>query len=387
MTLAIGYLGEMIEREFGTGDALGLAIRYSSESRPLGTGGAARLALQETSGETILVLNGDTYAEFDVQSLYRQHLTQRAPLTMAVAQVSNGRRFAVVEVQTDGKVASYDTVGRDGQAWVSAGAYLVERRVLQAFAPGQAFSMETELIPQYVGAGLRAVQTEGPFVDIGTPQSLRGAAVVMKDLVQSLTDPLRVASAESIRRRLELSLSVKKDAIANCVPAVVVAGELIAESFRKGGKLLICGNGGSAADAQHVAAEFVGRLRKEMEREALPALALTTDTSFLTAYANDYSWDGVYARQIEAFGREGDVLLAISTSGSSANVLRGMAAARGRHLHTIALVGEGGSMAAVADVAVVIPSTHTGAVQETMLAIEHAMCEFVEDSLFGLPTG
>jgi D-sedoheptulose 7-phosphate isomerase len=189
----------------------------------------------------------------------------------------------------------------------------------------------------------------------------------------------------TVTRHLEVSVAVKQKVISECVDSIVAAADLIAACFQRGDKLLICGNGGSAADAQHVAAEFVSRLRKEVERKALPAIALTTDTSFITAYANDYEWTGVFARQVEALGEEGDVLLCISTSGSSANVVRAQEAAQTMGLQTIALVGDGGSLVGAADAAVVVPSTNTGAVQESMLAIEHAICELVEDSLFGPP--
>lgn len=160
------------------------------------------------------------------------------------------------------------------------------------------------------------------------------------------------------------------------------AAAMITESFRSGGKLLLCGNGGSAADCQHVAAEFVNRLKKDRERRALPALALTTDTSCLTAYANDYGFDGVYARQVEAFGAAGDVLLAISTSGSSPSVLAAADAARGRGIAVVALLGETGRLAGAADVAIKVPSRDTELIQQVHLAVEHLLCELVERALF-----
>ena len=160
------------------------------------------------------------------------------------------------------------------------------------------------------------------------------------------------------------------------------AATVIAESFRRGGKLLLCGNGGSAADCQHLAAEFVNRLTKNRERRALPALALTTDTSYLTAYANDHGFDGVYARQVEAFGTGGDVLLAISTSGSSPNVLAAADTARGRGIAVVALLGEAGRLAALADVAIQVPSRDTQLIQQVHLAVEHLICELVERALF-----
>ena len=168
-----------------------------------------------------------------------------------------------------------------------------------------------------------------------------------------------------------------------CGPAIVRAAALIADTFRSGGKLLLCGNGGSAADCQHMATELVSRLRRDVVRRALPALALTTNTSFLTAFANDSGYEGVFARQVEALGRPGDVLLGISTSGASVNVARALAEARVRQLATIGLFGAGASLAGEVDVAILIPSRDTQVIQECMLPVEHVMCELIEEALFG----
>jgi len=153
--------------------------------------------------------------------------------------------------------------------------------------------------------------------------------------------------------------------------------------------VLLCGNGGSAADCQHVAAELVSRLTRDSERPGLPAIALTTDTSFLTAYANDCGFEGVFARQVEALGRPGDVLIGISTSGNSPNVLRAVELAREKGMRSIALTGQGGRLAKLADVAVSVPSDDTRHIQEAHLAVEHVLCLLVEESLFaaGSPPG
>jgi D-sedoheptulose 7-phosphate isomerase len=163
-------------------------------------------------------------------------------------------------------------------------------------------------------------------------------------------------------------------------PEIVSAHALIHDSLSAGGKLLVCGNGGSAADAQHVAAELVGRFK--LQRKALPAIALTTNTSTLTAVANDYSFDEVFARQVAALGRAGDVLLVISTSGTSANVVKAAEAARAGGINVIALTGEGGGrLAGVCDVLLAVPSADTARTQEAHLVIEHILCELSEASL------
>jgi D-sedoheptulose 7-phosphate isomerase len=167
-----------------------------------------------------------------------------------------------------------------------------------------------------------------------------------------------------------------------CAPQIVDAAKIVAAAYREGKKLLLCGNGGSAADCQHMAAEFVSRLTKEVQRRALPAIALTTDTSFLTAFANDCGYEGVFERQVEALGESGDVLLGISTSGSSKNVVRAMIVAKQKEMRCIALIGEGGVMKEMADVAIAVPSAQTQYIQESHLSIEHLICELVERELF-----
>jgi D-sedoheptulose 7-phosphate isomerase len=152
--------------------------------------------------------------------------------------------------------------------------------------------------------------------------------------------------------------------------------------FGAGKKVLICGNGGSAADAQHLAAEFVNRFRKDFQRPALPAIALTTDTSFLTSYANDCGFEGVFERQVLALGNTGDLVLAISTSGTSANILRAVAAARANGLKSIGLTGHGGELQDLVDQAIVIPSRDTQHIQEVLLIVEHILCLLVETGLF-----
>jgi phosphoheptose isomerase len=160
---------------------------------------------------------------------------------------------------------------------------------------------------------------------------------------------------------------------------LVAAADILADCFNRGGKLLVCGNGGSAADAQHLVAELVGRFKKST-RQALPALALTADTAVLTAWANDVGFQDVFARQIEALGQAGDVLIAISTSGRSKNVLAALDMANRRHLEIIAMLGgDGGESRALASTALVVPSEDTQHIQEVHLVLMHLLCELVEE--------
>jgi D-sedoheptulose 7-phosphate isomerase len=184
------------------------------------------------------------------------------------------------------------------------------------------------------------------------------------------------------QEHLRVSAALKEELASNGLPAVLAAVDIIVDCFQSGKKVFLCGNGGSAADCQHVAAEFMSRLTKDFDRPALPAIALTTDTSFLTAFANDCGYEGVFERQIDALGREGDVLIGISTSGSSPNVLRAVAAARRLRLRTIALVGEGGELESLVDCAIKVPSRNTHHIQESLLSLEHILCILVEQALF-----
>jgi D-sedoheptulose 7-phosphate isomerase len=167
--------------------------------------------------------------------------------------------------------------------------------------------------------------------------------------------------------------------------SVLAAISRIVGCYRSAGKVLICGNGGSAADAQHMAAEFMNRLRADFQRPGLPAIALNTDTSFLTSYANDVGYDGVFERQVLALGNSADVLIGISTSGNSVNVLRAVEAANDKGLKTIGLLGEGGRLTEIVSQAVVVPSRDTQHVQETLLTVEHIICAAVEEILFPPP--
>jgi len=170
------------------------------------------------------------------------------------------------------------------------------------------------------------------------------------------------------------------DAVASMSADLGRAAGLVADAFTTGGQLIACGNGGSAADAQHIAAEFVGRYLKE--RTPFPAIALNANSSAVTAIGNDYGFDEVFARQVRAHGRAGDVLLAITTSGDSPNVLRAVEAARAAGLSVIGLTGrDGGVLAALCDVCLTVPVKSTPRIQEAHILIAHVLCGLVEDAL------
>jgi len=168
-----------------------------------------------------------------------------------------------------------------------------------------------------------------------------------------------------------------------CLESIVQAAKMIATSLRRGGKLLICGNGGSAADSQHLAGEFVSVLDKRRRRPGMAALALTTDSSILTAISNDFGYDGIFERQIEALGKAQDVLLGISTSGNSMNIVRAFKMARKKQLQTVLLTGsKGGVIKNIADLNICVPSGNTQHIQESNLVVEHLLCRLTELELY-----
>jgi D-sedoheptulose 7-phosphate isomerase len=170
--------------------------------------------------------------------------------------------------------------------------------------------------------------------------------------------------------------------VTQCSPAIEEISKCLVECFRKGNKVMLCGNGGSAADSQHIVAEFVNRFR--LQRAALPAIALTVDTSVLTAIGNDSSYEFTFSRQVEALGRPGDVLAALSTSGASPNILKALEAARACGIKTVGFTGENGrqTMAPKCDLCLVVPSTDTPRVQEVHEFVWHVICGMVEQALF-----
>lgn len=190
------------------------------------------------------------------------------------------------------------------------------------------------------------------------------------------------AALETLRGYVRRGDDVRERFFAGHAQEIVRLAKVLAACLENGGKILLCGNGGSAADAQHLAAEFVNRFL--VDRRPLPAVALTTDTSILTAVGNDFGFDLVFAKQVQALARPGDVLLALSTSGNSPNVLAALDAARKAGTTTIGMTGEGGgAMAGACDYLLAVPSAFTPVVQEVHIAVGHLLCLLTDDFLFG----
>lgn len=187
---------------------------------------------------------------------------------------------------------------------------------------------------------------------------------------------------ESVIEAFETSADVKNEFIRTHAERVVEVGQLLIRAFREGKKVMLFGNGGSATDASHIAAEFVGRYRRD--RDPLPALALGTDMAALTCIANDYDFTDIFSRQVLAHGRKGDVAIAISTSGNSLNVIRGVEAAHDRGLVTVGWTGAtGGKLTDLVDYCFRVPSSVTARIQECHITLGHVLCELIEERLFG----
>lgn len=185
---------------------------------------------------------------------------------------------------------------------------------------------------------------------------------------------------DSLKESSELKLNIEK----NCKAEILVAVQSLADAFRNGKKLLLCGNGGSAADCQHIATELVIRLSHHIQRPALPAIALTTDTSNITAGGNDIGFENVFARNVEGLGNEGDVLFAISTSGNSPNIIKAVEKAHQKKMFVIGFLGgNGGKLKPLVDLPIIMPSSNTQRIQEGHITVAHVICELVEMELYG----
>ena len=185
---------------------------------------------------------------------------------------------------------------------------------------------------------------------------------------------------ETIAKMLKEGADLRLQMMETMTGTILEAAQAIAHAFKAGRKVLLFGNGGSAADSQHIAAEFMNRF--QIERPPLPAIALTTDTSILTSISNDYAFDEVFSKQIKALGRKGDIAIGISTSGNSSNVLKAVRVAKKMGMVTIAITAEGGKMASSADIALAVPSRSTPRIQEAHIAIGHILCDLTDTILF-----
>jgi D-sedoheptulose 7-phosphate isomerase len=365
--ICAGYKAEMIQAHFGDGAAFGMALSYSIEPEGalLGTAGALRHAAASLE-PVFLLVNGDTYLDADLAAFATRHAAGLC-VTVGLIRVPDAGRYGAVELGPEGAITRFAEKSSAAEGLINAGIYVIDRAVLDAFPERSPLSLERDVFPALAGQGrLRGVILDGTMVDIGTPDSY--AAFQFSDM---------------IAEQLKESADVKLKTIEVCGPAIARAAQALVACYRAGGQTLWCGNGGSAADAQHLVGELVSKL--VMERKALPAIALGTNSSIVSAIANDYAYDQVFVRQVEAFTRPGDVLVAISTSGNSASVRAAALRAKALGATVIGLIGRGGgALAPVCDIAIVVPSDSTQRIQETHIAIGHILCDAVEQGLFSI---
>lgn len=381
-----GHLADQIKTHFGNGARWGLEISYSHEHAPLGTGGAARLAIDQTNSPNVLLLNGDSYCKFNLVELRQAAEIHSNACVMTVSKVPDASRFGSVVVAERGIVQSFIEKGAtNGPGCINSGVYLISRSILMALPKNQPISLERDVFPTLINNGLVAQSSTGTFLDIGTPESYQIASSYLESEFKSLINMPGLAS-DAQRARAQTHLRETAKLMSQLAESdrtdLLGAAALMVDCFRAGRKILLCGNGGSAADCQHFATELTSCLTQDFKRPGLPAIALTTDTSFITAYANDFGFDGIFERQLRTLGAAGDVLIGISTSGNSRNVIAAVTAARQLGIKTIGLLGLGGVLTNMVDLAVVVPSNSTQIVQEITLAYEHILCDLTERILF-----
>jgi phosphoheptose isomerase len=252
---------------------------------------------------------------------------------------------------------------------------------------GLAFQGMTFLVRTGYGSEhLRSGQAKPRFVVNDLEEAAEMIGAILKERPMPSVESLVGDARTRLKSHLLASIAVKQRVLEECEGPILSAAALIVQSFRDGNKLLLCGNGGSAADCQHIAGELVSVLNQSFPRPGLAAIALTTDSSILTASANDFGYEGVFERQTQALGRPGDILLGISTSGNSENVVRALRYGAAHGMHTICLTGASGRMTELAEIAIRVPSPVVQHIQEAHITIGHIICDLVEQTLFGAQT-
>lgn len=384
--LLVCYRGRQIEEYFAEGVRLGLRLAYSYEETPRGTAGALKLA-ESKLPDDFLLLNGDTLLAFDYAALVERY-RRRGKLGVVVAFENRDTGLVSnLALGPDGRVVAYRRGNPAGLTHVDAGVAVCSRGILALVPPGRRVALEDEVYPLLIGRHeLWAFPTRERFYDMGTPAGLAGLEAALGCEERSKRSGREEEWTQRARERIRESIRTKQELLAGGhIRLIAQVAEAMAAAYRKGGKVLLFGNGGSAADAQHIAAELLGRYY--YDRPALPALALHANTSALTAIANDYSYAQVFARQVEAAVRSGDVAIGISTSGNSENVIEAVCAARARGAVTVALTGRsGGRLRELVDFCLAVPADDTPRIQEAHILIGHVLCELVEQELFPRPS-
>ena len=276
--LCTGYKSEQIEAAFGK-QYRSCELAYSPETEPLGTGGALRNAFSLVQSDNCLAMNGDSYVNADLNAFMKWHFASGFAGSLLLTRVPDAGRFGTVETDAQGKITVFkEKQGLAVPGSINAGIYLFSRQLLENIPADRAVSIERETFPEWVQKGIGGFCVETEFIDIGTPETLAATEAFFKSMdKRSATAIMPVASSvslpdsaeDTIRQHMLNSADVKKRVAEECLPAIKQAALLVAECLAKGNKILLCGNGGSAADSQHLAAEFVSVLTQDFLRPGL----------------------------------------------------------------------------------------------------------------------
>ena len=401
--LSVGYLKEQIKNHFNYehNKIHDYTITFSEEEEPLGTGGALKKAKTRIISTPFMVVNGDSICKVNFRSFIEFHIEKKALLSMVLVHSNKAQDYGSVSLDDLQKITDFnEKIAGKSDNLINAGIYLMKKDIFAYMPKQKKFSLEYELFPQIIKNRCYGFLTESEFIDIGTPEryekainllksdtttKLRGGSKDMteKEIFNSKY-PQRVLKKNFISDYIEKSIRMKKEILKVKVEIINQVAKEVIDAYKRKNKVLWFGNGGSAADAQHLACELVGKFY--LERNALASIALTTNTSELTAIANDYDFDQVFARQVEALVNPGDVVIGISTSGNSNNVINGIKEAKRHRAITIAFVGaSGGKLEGDknVDYLLTVPSEDTPHIQESHIMIGHIICYLVEKELFG----
>jgi D-sedoheptulose 7-phosphate isomerase len=370
-----GYKAEKVIEYFGSGENFGIPIKHSNEPSPLGSGGPLKFA-EKSVDNTFVYISGDLICEVDLDKMLDFHRKNKADATIFLHKSSHPQDSDILTVDENGKVIKFISKHEEhinAGDLGNAGLVIMEPRVLNLM-DSDVFNFENDFYPKMLNRNFKVMGyvSDELILDIGTPERL--------SLIEE--SDFGVANKEFknlILKNFEEHISLMRQVEAVFPNKIAQISEVIINAYKNNHKVLTAGNGGSAADAQHIAGELVNKFY--LDRRALSAITLSADTSVLTSWANDKSFDLVFERQVEAHGTQGDILIAISTSGNSVNLINAVKKAREKGMITVGLLGkDGGKLKDICDYEITVPCSDTPRVQEAHEIIYHTICQLVEQS-------
>ncbi|MEK6913945.1 MAG: HAD-IIIA family hydrolase, partial [Nanoarchaeota archaeon] len=342
-----GYKAEKVIEYFGSGEKFGIPIKHSNEPSPLGSGGPLKFAEKHTDN-TFVYLSGDLICEVDLKKMIEFHRKNNADATIFLHKSSHPQDSDILKVDETGRVikfiSKHDDHTNAGDLG-NAGLVIMEPRVLNLM-DSDIFNFENDFYPKMLNRNFKVMGyvSDELILDVGTPERLK----MIEESDFGKENIIQPPSKEVISKNFKEHIALMQQAETIFPNKIAQISEVLINAYKNNRKVLIAGNGGSAADAQHISGELVNKFY--YDRRALSALALSTDTSVLTSWANDKNFDFVFERQIEAHGNPGDVFIAISTSGNSINLINAVKKAKEKNMITIGLLGkDGGKLKAICD--------------------------------------